>query len=92
MQPENAKIIVLFNKFQWQNLPVDLAVPVGKRIPPRALEWMKQFSRENARPFVYTEQIKEKGIYQKEQQVYGFGPQEFQKELLERQKAGERLW
>ncbi len=92
MQPENAKVIVLFNKFQWRNLPVDLAVPVGKRIPPRAIEWLKKFSKENGRPFVYTEQIVENGVFQKEQQVYGFGPAEFQKELLEQQKAGVSLW
>ena len=50
MKPDNARVIVLFNKFQWQGVPVDLAVPVGKRIPPRALTWLRNFA-EAHRPF-----------------------------------------
>jgi hypothetical protein len=92
MQPENAKVIVLFDKFKWRDRPVDLAVPVGKRIPPRSLEWLQQFSKRNARPLVYTQQTVENGEFQKEQQLFGYGPAEFQKELLEQQEAGVRFW
>jgi hypothetical protein len=45
MKPNNGKVIVIFNKLQWNGIPVDLAVPVGKRIPPRSLEWLKKICR-----------------------------------------------
>ena len=38
MKPNKAKVIVIFNKLNWNGLPVDLAVPVGRRIPPRSLD------------------------------------------------------
>jgi hypothetical protein len=37
MKPNNAKVIVIFNKTRWRCVPVDIAVPIGRRIPPRAL-------------------------------------------------------
>ena len=32
MKPDNAKVIVIFNKITWHGLPVDVAVPVGRKI------------------------------------------------------------
>ncbi len=92
MKPDNARVIVLFNKFQWQGVPVDLAVPVGKRIPPRALAWLRNFAETHRRPLVHTEQILVGGEYQEQQQVFGHGPPAFQQELLRRQGAGLALW
>lgn len=92
MKPDNARVIVLFNKFQWQGVPVDLAVPVGKRIPPRALTWLRNFAEIHRRPLVHTEQILVGGEYQEQQQVFGHGPPAFQQELLRRQEAGLALW
>jgi hypothetical protein len=48
MKPNNAKVIVLFNQHTWRGLPVDVAVPVGKRIL-RALKWLQQFAENNNR-------------------------------------------
>jgi len=92
MKPSNGKVIVLFGKFTWNGLPVDLAVPVGKRIPPRALSWLRQFSEEHRRPLVYTEQIVEAGHFQNQQQVFGHGPPDFQQDLLRWQRDGKQLW
>ena len=44
MKPSNAKVIVLFDQSNWRGMPVDVAVPVGRRIPPRALNWLQQFA------------------------------------------------
>lgn len=92
MKPNNARVIVLFDKLTWNGLPVDLAVPVGKRIPPRALGWLQDFSRKHGRPLIYTEQVLQGGQFQPEQQVFGYGPPEFQQEVLSRMQAGIRLW
>ena len=82
MKPSNAKVVVVLNKFFWHGVPVDLAVPVGRRIPPRSLNWLKQFAEQQRRPLVYTEQIVEKGRFQRQQTLYGYGPEAFQQEIV----------
>ena len=92
MQPNNAKVIVIFNKLSWNGYPVDLAVPVGERIPPRSLDWLKKFSEENRRPLIYMEQIKKSGRFQKEQHLFGHGPPAFQQDVLRWREEGKMLW
>jgi hypothetical protein len=92
MKPSNGKVIVIFNKMQWNGVSVDLAVPVGRRIPPRSLGWLKQFSATHRRPLVYTEQIVDAGKYQEQQQLFGYGPEAFQQDLLLWQQQGRKLW
>ena len=91
MKPNNSKVIVLFDQSRWRGLPVDVAVPVGKRIPPRALQWLQQFAEKNNRMLLYSEQIVENGVYTKQQSVSAFGPPEFQQEMAEREGRGEKL-
>ncbi|MEA3278033.1 MAG: hypothetical protein U9Q81_22655 [Pseudomonadota bacterium] len=92
MKPNEAKVIVIFNKLQWQGLAVDLAVPVGRRVPPRALNWLKAFAERQGRPLVYSEQVKGPEGFTGEQTVFGFGPPQFQDWVVQSQKAGRRLW
>ena len=89
MKPNNAKVIVLFNQDRWRGIPVDVAVPVGRRIPPRALNWLKQFAATNNRILMYSEQIVENGVFTKQQSVEAFGPPEFQQAMAERASQGE---
>ena len=91
MKPNNAKVVVLFNQHTWRGLPVDVAVPVGRRIPPRALNWLRQFAESHNRMLLYSEQILENGVYTREQSVSAFGPPEFQQEMAERYRRGEKL-
>lgn len=91
-KPSAAKVIVLLNKTQWQGLPVDLAVPVGKRIPPRALNWLKQFAEQQGRPLLYTEQAIINGKMQKQQEVIAYGPPAFQADINQKLARHERLW
>ena len=92
MKPDNSKVIVIFNKQRWQGFAVDLAVPVGRRIPPRALNWLKGFSQEHGRPLLYTEQIMEGGQFQKQQEVVAYGPPQFQQQLMQWRREGKKLW
>ena len=92
MKPDKAKVIVILDKFRWNGLPVDLAVPAGKRIPPRALNWLKQFAEQRTRPLIYSEQIVENGRFQKSQTLMGHGPPAFQQTLAQWQREGKRLW
>jgi hypothetical protein len=91
MKPDNARVIVLFNQHRWRGFPVDVAVPVGRRIPPRALKWLQQFAEANHRMLLYSEQIMENGRYTVQQAVSAYGPPEFQQEIAERARAGQSL-
>ena len=91
MKPNQAKVIVLFNQRTWRGLPVDIAVPVGRRIPPRALNWLREFARNNNRMLLYSEQIVENGAYTQQQAVSAYGPPEFQQEMAEEARRGEPL-
>lgn len=92
MKPSNAKVLVVLDKLQWQGMSVDLAVPVGKRIPPRSLNWLKQFAEQYGRPLIYTEQVIEKGVYSKSQNMEGYGPEAFQHEVQQWVQSGKKLW
>ena len=92
MKPNSGKVIVIFDKFKWNGLPVDLAVPVGERIPPRSLEWLKKFAEEHIRPLIFAEQIVINGRFQKQQTIMGHGPPAFQQDLLGWQREGKKSW
>ena len=91
MKPNNARVIVLFNQHTWRGFPVDVAVPVGRRIPPRALKWLQQFAETNHRMLLYSEQIVAEGRYTVQQAVSAFGPPDFQDVMAQRASKGEAL-
>lgn len=92
LRPDLAKMMVLPEVTHWRGVPVDLAIPVGKRIPPRALKWIKQFAEENMRPLLYMEQDSGGADLQLSQDVIAYGPPEFQMEIKQRLDSGEKLW
>lgn len=92
MKPDNARVIVLFAKFHWQGAPVDLAVPVGRRVPPRALVWLRNFAETQRRPLIHTEQVVEGGRFQGQQRWFGHGPEPFLRDLVRWQGEGRSLW
>lgn len=91
MKPSNAKMIFLPQQAVWRTLPVDIAVPVGRRIPPRTLHWLQQFAQQNNRVLLYAEQIEEHGRFTNKQRVAAYGPPEFQQEMAERMASGEDI-
>lgn len=92
MKPDNAKVIVIFDKTRWRGVPVDVAVPVGRRIPPRALSWLKAFAEQHGRPLLFSEQVKEAGTFTREQLFSAHGPAEFQQHVQQQRAAGKPLW
>lgn len=92
MKPNNAKVIVLFNQSTWQGMPVDVAVPVGRKIPPRALNWLRQFAETHNRALLYSEQIAQDGRFTNKQAVSAYGPPAFQEEMAERAGRNEKFW
>lgn len=92
MRPDQSGVIVLFAKRRWMGRPVDVAVPVGQRIPPRALLWLKAFAEQHQRPLLYTEQSLSDGRYEASQQVFVHGPPAFREQVAAWQARGEPLW
>ena len=92
LRPDLAKVMVLPNHLEWQGLPVDVAVPVGRRIPKRALNWLMDYARRTGRPLIYAEWEKTSKGYEEAPEVFTFGPQAFSREIYARLEAGERLW
>jgi len=92
MRPDQAKVMVLPASRRWNGLPVDVAVPVGKRIPPRALNWLKQFAERNGRPLIYLEHVVKDGVYSDKPEVVGYGPPAFQQDVERMIERGEKLW
>ncbi len=82
MKPHLAKVIVLPQWTTWRTFPVDLALPVGARVPHKALKWLQDYSNKTFRPLIYTEQEADRnGHFTGRQQVHGWGPPTFQQEM-----------
>jgi hypothetical protein len=82
MRPSEAKVVVLPHWATWRTFPVDLAMPVGLRVPHKALTWLQAYSKKTFRPLIYTEQEADRnGHFTGKQKVFGFGPPTFQQEM-----------
>lgn len=93
MRPDRAKVIVLPDMLVWRGVPVDVAVPVGRRIPGRALSWLRSRAQRLQRLLIYTENPADaEGRLGRDHEIVGFGPPEFREEVTAAVRAGRRLW
>jgi len=76
------KIGVIFVKATWRGLPIFVLTPAGRDPDGIPLDWMKKFSLENRSPF----------LYQSGGEWFAFGPEEFQREMLNKVANGEKFW
>lgn len=82
MWPKQSGVIVLTGRSQWRGRPVDVLVSAGRDPDEKVLAWYQQYSMKNLRPF----------LYQRNERWFGFGPQEFLKEIAAKESRGEALW
>jgi hypothetical protein len=73
---------VLIIPVRWRTKTAYILRSAGRDPDEALLAWMREFSLKADRPFFY-EQAGER---------FGFGPREFQIEMLARLERGERLW
>jgi len=89
MRPSECGAIVLL-WFEWRGQKVINAVPVGRTVPERTLNWLKKYAQEQGRPLIFIERIKKDGKFVG-QRCLGFGPPRFREEVrnlqLENQQA-----
>jgi hypothetical protein len=67
---------------RWRSKPAYILRSAGRDPDEALLTWMRDFAAKSGAPFFY----EQKG------ERYGFGPVQFQQEMLARIEAGERLW
>src|SRR6266568_2361109 len=73
---------VLIIPVQWREKTAYILRSAGRDPDEALLAWMREFSLRTDRPFFY----EQKG------ERFGFGPREFQVEMLAKLERGERLW
>jgi hypothetical protein len=92
MKPDEARVMVLPAVRLWRGRPVDAALPVGRRIPPRALDWLKRFAASRGRLLIYVELADLPGAGPEAGHAAAYGPPEFQAEMAALVQSGGRLW
>ncbi|MEW6353766.1 MAG: SEC-C metal-binding domain-containing protein [Pseudomonadota bacterium] len=82
MWPKQSGVIVLTGRSQWRGRPVDVLVSAGRDPDEKVLGWYQDYSIKSLRPF----------LYQRNEQWFGFGPEEFQRDIAAKAARGEALW
>ncbi len=91
-KPSESGVLVINSILQWQGLTVDLAVPVGQKIPEASLSWLMQYAEKSMRPLIYQQQDDNDKEIQKNPLTLAYGPPAFQQWVLEQQQKGIPLW
>ncbi len=80
MRPDLSGVIVLLSQ-PWEGERIISAVPVGKAVPNRALNWLKEYAQEHARPLIFYERtVDAEGLYTGLKR-FGFGPPAFREKV-----------
>jgi hypothetical protein len=92
MRPDKSKAIVRLKKIAWRGTPVIYALPVGRTLPRRTLNWLKGFAKRTGRPLLYIQRSAEnKNSIQESinsQVAFGVGPAEFEQQIAARRTDG----
>ena len=91
MRPSECGAIV-FLWYEWRGEMVINAVPVGRAIPQRTLDWLKDYAQKQGRPLLFVERLERDGKYEGVR-CLGFGPASFREEVekLSLQNQGAEL-
>ncbi len=81
MRPDNAKVIVMFNKYSREGRQVDAAITMGETLPPASLEWLKNFTLQNGRALLITGTARNENDNSPRTTITLFGPDAFKKDI-----------
>ena len=76
------KVGVIIVPMRWRDQPCYVLLSAGRDPDDAMLSWMKNLAMHNASPF----------YYQEGGERLGYGPPEFQQEMAEKVRRGEKLW
>jgi hypothetical protein len=74
-KPTESGVIVVFGR-KWNGKKVIQAIPTGKKIPDKSLEWLMGYTRKTLIPLLFIEWIEENGKFIG-QRHRGYGPPAF---------------
>ncbi len=80
MRPDKAKVIAYQVNLLGDGQPqIITAIPVGKTVPPRSLNVLKDISLATKLPLIYVKRFKDKkGAYTEQKEFHGFGANDTQ--------------
>ena len=81
MRPDNAKVIVMLNKYSMEGRQVDAAVTIGEKLTPASLEWLKNYTLQNGRALIITGTAINEGDGSPRTTITVFGPDIFKKKI-----------
>jgi hypothetical protein len=79
-RPDRLGVMIVPSR--WRERPAYILKSAGRDPDETLLDWMRTFSVQSGVPF----------FYEQRGERFGFGPPEFQQEMLAKLNAGERLW
>jgi hypothetical protein len=79
-RPDKLGVIII--RIRWRNQPAYLLLSAGRDPDAALIAWMEEFAVRTGRPFFYS--VNGEKI--------GFGPPEFQAEMLARMARGDAMW
>jgi len=79
-RPDRVGVIIV--RIAWRDRPAYILVSAGNDADEAMLEWMRRFSVQTGSPFFYA----------KAGEKLGFGPVEFQQEMLAKAQRGDPMW
>ncbi|MFN4263695.1 MAG: hypothetical protein ACK4IT_08845 [Thioalkalivibrionaceae bacterium] len=101
MRPDRSGVIVLYERDHWCGLPVDVAIPVGRRIPNKSLDLLKRQAEHYRRPLLFGENATNRLPLRERLATralsvhldyFAWGPAGFQQEYAHRIREGLPLW
>jgi hypothetical protein len=79
-RPDRLGVMIL--RTRWRERPAFILRSAGRDPDEALLGWMRSYSAQSGAPF----------FYERSGERFGFGPPQFQHEMLARLESGERLW
>lgn len=81
LRPDDSK--VLLKNLDWfEDTTVLFTLPVGRKVPPRTLNYLKEFSDRYQMPLVYAERVKEKRGFGPELIIDCYGPPQIENKMV----------
>ena len=79
-RPNRLGVIIV--PIRWRELPAYILLPAGQDPDDALIKWMSEFGKRTGRPFFFS----------RGSERFGFGPPEFQRDMLALLASNKRLW
>ncbi len=88
MKPNDARVIVVFDKYIWNDQQVDAVISMEENIPRATLDWLKSYALQQERRLLITEMVVAKGDISPRTKITVIGSDAFRKGIGDLIKSG----